>query len=530
MSGTLRSIIPGGGTTSAGFDTLTSGTNTQAAMVVGSGASLSPTGTGTITASGLNNTGLIAANEYSNAIRGNTLPIFNQKMAGVRTSNSNCRVLCIGDSTNLGAYSGGSNPQTANIGRGYTSILQRYFANAGTTSQRDSIFADGDGTNTLYDSRITFGSFSATGANGLGGAMYLATVGTSPLTFTPTGIVDTFKIYYAVFSGGGVLSAAVDSGSATTQSTNGASAVGTITITATAPGIHTCNLKWSSGGAVIVMGIEATNSTIKQMQVMNAGWSGAVVANFANNTQPYSSLGGIKAVAPDLTLINLGINDWVAGTNLTSFNTDYQTLITTAKISGDCAVIIPVPSGTTSAPQATQDIYANAIRTLAATNGIPTIDIYARFVSDSFSLALKANSLHPNAYGYEVMTQSCFGIIGSVGAGSSNPPSIGIQLLIQTVANNTYTYVGYAGSAGTILGIFEKARALTTAGTFAIAINGTNVTGLSAVVPTTAGSYNYATALNTYSRGDQITVVYTGTSLVLDHTLTLDIVQPQVAL
>jgi hypothetical protein len=49
----------GGGGSSA-FNSLTSGTNTSATMLVGSGASLAPTGTGTVTASGLTSTALAA--------------------------------------------------------------------------------------------------------------------------------------------------------------------------------------------------------------------------------------------------------------------------------------------------------------------------------------------------------------------------------------------------------------------------------------------------------------------------------------
>ena len=109
------------------------------------------------------------------------------------------------------------------------------------------------------------------------------------------------------------------------------------------------------------------------------------------------------------------------------------------------------------------------------------------------------------------------------GTATVNMP--GYNTLIQTVSNVTYTLVGYAGNAGTILGLYQKARALTTAGTFNIQINGVNVTGLTSVVPSTAGSYTAATAANTFARGDQITIVYTGTSAVLDHTITLDFTQ-----
>ena len=109
------------------------------------------------------------------------------------------------------------------------------------------------------------------------------------------------------------------------------------------------------------------------------------------------------------------------------------------------------------------------------------------------------------------------------GTATVNMP--GYNTLIQAVSNVTYTLVGYAGNAGTLLGVYQKARALTTAGTFNIQINGVNVTGLTSVVPSTAGSYTAATAANTFARGDQITIVYTGTSAVLDHTITLDYTQ-----
>lgn len=528
MSGTVRTVIPAAATTSLGFDGLTSGTNTQAAMVVGSGASLAATGTGTITASGLNNVGLVAANEYIRVLQGNTLPIFNQKLAGVITNQNNCRILINGDSVSLGLHAGSATNQ--NMASNYGAFLQRIFSKQGITAQRDTMLGNGDGTTYLSDSRIVKGSSWNSGGNTLGGVNYTASTTTNALSFTPTGLVDRFKITYLTVSGAGIFSANIDGGSNSNQSTNGANGLASITLSATAPGLHTCNISYVSGGSVRIAGIEAWNSTISQVQIMVAGWGGATTPNIADSTQPYSPLGGLGFCAPDLTILALGINDWVNGTAIGTFNTAYQNLITEAKLSGDCIALIPPPSSTGQIPQATQDLYVNAIRTLAAANNIPVIDIYARFVSWTFSSALMFDNLHPNIIGQEVIGGDCFALMGNFGSGSANPPAMSIPLLIQTVANNTYTYIGYAGSAGTILGIYEEARALTTAGTLAITINGTNVTGLSAVVPTTAGSYNYATALNIFNRGDKIQIVYTGTSLVLDHTLTLDVIQPLVAL
>lgn len=480
--------------------------------------------------SALSTTSLVQANEYVRVVQGNQLPVFNRKVGNVTTNNGNARMLIVGDSLTVGLHS--TSTVSTNTAWGYGAIAQRYFANAGVTSQRDTVWASGDGTNQAEDSRLVLGSSWATfgSTDTLGGLAYTALTATNALSFTPTGIVDTFIVYYVIASTTGTISVAIDSGSATNQVTTGSPAVGKVTVTATAPGIHTCNIKYVSGSFVSIVGIEAYNSQISQLQVMNAGWGGANTPNIAETFANYAPLPALKFVAPDLTIIATGVNDWAGAVNINTFTTAYQAVITAAKISGDCVALIPPPSNPGQIPQATQDIYANAIRALAASNNIPTIDIYARFVSYSASTGLYFDNLHPNGPGYEVMGKAVFEFLDVWGAGSVNPPTIGIPLLIQTVANNTYTYIGQAGSAGTILGIYEEARTITTAGTFAITINGTNVTGLSAVVPTTAGSYTAASALNTFNRGDKIQIIYSGTTLVVDHTLTLDITQSGAAL
>lgn len=460
--------------------------------------------------------------EYTSVGYGSTLPIFNRKLAGVATGLNNCRMLIIGDSTSVAYHAGATTIQDAAASWG--AVLSRYINESGITAQRDTIFAQGDGTNYLEDARITKGSSWTGGGNTLGGINYTASTTTNELVFAPTGIVDSFKITYLTVASAGTFSANIDGGSNTNTATAGANGLASVTITAAAPGIHTCHISYVSGGAVRIAGIEAWNSKISQVQVMVAGWGGATTANVSDATQPYSPLGGLGFCAPDITFIATGINDWVNAVNTATFTTNYQTLITQAKVSGDCVIVTPPPSAIGQIPQATQDIYIAIIRTLAITNNVPIIDIYDRFQNTVFSSGLYFDNLHPNGLGQNVWGMAAYSFLNLSGSGSYTP-MFGIPLLIQTVANNTYTYIGYAGCPYTILGIYQEARALTTAGTFAITINGTNITGLSAVVPSTAGSYTAATALNTGVRGDKIQIIYTSTSLVLDHTLTLDIVQ-----
>lgn len=111
---------------------------------------------------------------------------------------------------------------------------------------------------------------------------------------------------------------------------------------------------------------------------------------------------------------------------------------------------------------------------------------------------------------------------GFGGTATLNMP--GLNFVIDTITTSeTLTLVGFAGCSMTILGLYQKARSVGTAGSFAIKINGTDITGLGAVVPSTAGSYTTATAANTIVRGDQITIVANGTlATIADLGLTLD--------
>lgn len=79
------------------------------------------------------------------------------------------------------------------------------------------------------------------------------------------------------------------------------------------------------------------------------------------------------------------------------------------------------------------------------------------------------------------------------------------------VASATYVLVAKAKSPFTITGFTQQATSLGIAGTYTININGLAVTGLSAVTNTTSITETSATAANTVSTGDQVTIVFSGT-------------------
>ncbi len=76
---------------------------------------------------------------------------------------------------------------------------------------------------------------------------------------------------------------------------------------------------------------------------------------------------------------------------------------------------------------------------------------------------------------------------------------------------DTYRIVAYATRAGKITNL-RKARTASGTMTVAVKINGTAVTGLSAVSVTTSPVNTAATAANTFAVGDEIAIVVTAAS------------------
>jgi hypothetical protein len=93
------------------------------------------------------------------------------------------------------------------------------------------------------------------------------------------------------------------------------------------------------------------------------------------------------------------------------------------------------------------------------------------------------------------------------------------------VAGTTYVLVAKAKDPFTITGFVQQATSLGTAGTYTVFKNGVAITGLSAVANTTAITETAATALNSVSVGDQVTIVFAGIVAPVGWVGSLSIVQ-----
>jgi lysophospholipase L1-like esterase len=376
------------------------------------------------------------------------------KLQGVKDGTGNATVCAVGDSTVAGYISAPSGTDYAAYA--WPAVMASdLVASYGINADRDSWMGDGVvETARVYDARIVAGSSWSQDQTivSLGYATLKASTSANPLAFTPTGAVNTFRIFYVQDTTQGSISANIDGGSATIQSTNGNAAVGTLTLTAGSVGTHTLNIYWSSGGQVNIIGTMAYDSTSTKVHIVNAGSSAENSTQAANTSKAYG--GGnsaiYSAIGCDLTILEGGPNDYLGG-NVSLFSSNNQTIINSLLAAGsDIIVFTPVPANpATETPVTNQLAFVSALRSLAASNGnagtprlpLPIIDNYVAWQSWANGVAenwYADTNIHPNATGQQINAKA-------VESAIANAPA---QMMIPS----TMSSGGYNSSWTTITG------------------------------------------------------------------------------
>jgi lysophospholipase L1-like esterase len=331
------------------------------------------------------------------------------------------RIVYVGDSTTWGEGGGdsGGNMRINAKERCYPTIVAKRLTALGIPANYENLFASGaNSTVTLisdFQSPTSYKSgFSCSGAWGFststaaGGCVFTNTTDTTgTISITPQINVDTFEIYDLVVSTGGSISYSLDGAAATTLNQAGASALRKTVVKAAAVGAHTLAIKRVSGNAFFI-GYRAYDSTKPEFDVINVGRGSSQTSDWIVNANPWSPLPMMTdlCATADLVVLDFTINN--ALLSPTSYNTTYptqmQTLINAAK-AGGASVMLSTgnPSNTVSnIPDATQQLFRQAITTLANTNDLPLIDQYAKYTSwDAMNaLGFMYNKNHPNTAGY----------------------------------------------------------------------------------------------------------------------------------
>jgi hypothetical protein len=320
-------------------------------------------------------------------------------------------VAIIGDSTTCGFSGNYTNNRKQQLA--YTA-LKSAMAGTGFDVIDSTIFGSqnvemASGTLPGWDSRVTFGgSWTSVTLDCLGKyALHLYDTNTGKASINFGTIFDTIEVYYATdFGSNGSFTVDINGETALADiSCNQAKAFRKVVYKAR-PGVHTINFnRGASNGNIYLVGCIAYNSNKQEIILASMAWNGGRIADInqtANQWNYCHATEGLAVVEPSLTVLCMQINDWAGGTNVATFTTDTQAVITKAKTTGDVLLWQGVPSASGSASLATQAQFTAAYTTLAITNSLAVIDVYSYIGSYVVGNAagLYADSLHLNNIGY----------------------------------------------------------------------------------------------------------------------------------
>lgn len=352
------------------------------------------------------------------------LPNWTAKRDAVLAGTGSARLVLLGDSTTGAAGAdaiGTGTPTFLNaFHNGPASGVARMLTARGCRAVKDGFLSDqnanfggGPGVEQC-DLRVTrtAGWASPTGSGFCGGSFQATAAAT--ITFTVFNPIDTIEVYYGTTTGGGTFDVNVDGG-ATIQTINCNAANGIAKATLScALGLHTVNVVWASGTALF-FGLICSDSTAKKVNVISAGHGAGTVVTFGNvSAYNYSSIASL--LAADLTIINLGINDWHSNLSNTLFNSGLDSIVSLAQRGGlgDVMLVTPFPSSyADTVPTRQERILANIFAKARAGAGhqsaIPLLDyntyMYSYASEGNSSNNSVTDALHPNGMGYMTMAQ-----------------------------------------------------------------------------------------------------------------------------
>jgi lysophospholipase L1-like esterase len=353
------------------------------------------------------------------------LPIYQSALKAMRAGTRNARIMCAGNSYTQGDFSDAANVDY------YTPAFSNQLAiklSAGgvlascnsTCGFQFAVHNAGSLQNN-NDPRVVMSGIAKALVTQLciGGPLIQMPNATSGVSFTPANPVDTFRLYYITTGGANTFNVNINGGSNTLIDASAAVGYASATFTGTL-GTNTLNVNWVSGFANIC-GWEAWDSTKTRVNIMNCGWSGSTSGNWATFANAHSAGFSFATVAPDLTILELGINDFNTSVSLATYMANMQTLITTIKNAGsDCILLTGAPWDAVNSgiPYATQTTFWSGMQQLATQNNLRMINIYNRW--GDFSAATTAglyatgsfsNSSHPSAKGQLDYAQAIFNAI-----------------------------------------------------------------------------------------------------------------------
>lgn len=338
---------------------------------------------------------------------------WNKALAKVRLGSADAKILFVGDS-NTCAY--GTSDAGRTTKNGHPAVLSRMMAEVGLPAV-EGLIAPQVNVNVLNNQIAFTGTWNSGGNQDYLGWASLSTgvrgfwtcsADAATLTFTPGINCDRFDVYYFAFT---------TSGTATVQATGGSSSnitaggsvvslapISKMTVNAgSVSSSNTLTITKTGTTAIYILGVEAWNSTKKQIRIANAGEANGRAQAWAGSNAAYPGAKPgkcIEAYAPDLTIIGLGTNDAIFSRTKSQLVADIQTIAASAQVSGDVLVVSSWPYGAgNSTVSGLVTSYAQGLRSA----GLPYFDINSRMGAYSaYNTAgyMYGDGLHGNDYSH----------------------------------------------------------------------------------------------------------------------------------
>jgi lysophospholipase L1-like esterase len=361
----------------------------------------------------------------------NRLPRWKTALAAMRAGTRNARLMVLADSTGAGALS------LSAAGNGYTSnnysaswpvLLKARLEAMGIPANTDNCVNDntslGVATIMTNDFRQTLAAhWLASGNTTAGGAMYTNSVAGSlqPRTFTPAQAFDTIELVYLDVTSYGKAILSIDGGATALGAVidMGTTAGSVQKVTRTVPlGNYTVTLRRSAAtgadGDLNSVYIRTYNSAVKCVEILNSSVGGTNALAQSDDSTFFAplSVNVSSQLAPDLVIICLDINDWIAGlapgtydlVTAATHRAYLQKIITKFLPTTDVVLMTGAPSDVSRATLANQLATLRSTRVLAEENNIPLIDISAQWGPFLFAQAAgfyaTGDTVHPGAVGY----------------------------------------------------------------------------------------------------------------------------------
>ena len=214
--------------------------------------------------------------------------------------------------------------------------------------------------------------------------------GGTPLIYTPSIAFDTVKLHYI---GGFADTVTISSSDTATWTgsplvTGGAARHAIATFTTGTAAVRDLYIS-SSGAALFVIGVHLYDSTTKRTTIINASYYGSTIDTWLNVSTAYqpgsygTSNNPVNAIAPDMVVTLLGVNDLTAGMTAANYETKLKLYCDVWKSTGTADQVLwtfpPIKVTGANDTLVRQADFATAVANAAAAKGCGVYDLKARW-------------------------------------------------------------------------------------------------------------------------------------------------------